>query len=165
MRIQDISSSILCCLAVCSMSFSTLNQAQADVVYTLTGVANSVDNGSLDLSPQAGIGESFTAIFKIDDTALNTGAFPGTSEFTGAITSSSIIFSGGFSSSVDFSGGTVTVSQGTTNSGINLGPPIDPENENSGFFGFFSDLPFDSAAMFTTAEIVNCFSYDEDFLN
>ena len=52
-----------------------LNQAQANVVYKPTGVANPVNDGDRNLSPQVGIGGTFTAIFEIDDTALNTGAF------------------------------------------------------------------------------------------
>lgn len=49
-------------------------------------------------------GESFTAIFNIDTTVMDSDADPEEGNYAGAVTSGSLTFSGGHVSSVDFSG-------------------------------------------------------------
>ena len=99
---------------------SLQNHAEAKVIYTFTSVFNS--RGS-DKPPIAS-GESFTAVFEIDDSVVDS--VPDDKrrgEYPGAIVSSSISFASGFTSKVDFSGGTVLVLPDHGGGGITLTSP------------------------------------------
>ena len=97
---------------------STLpNQAEARVVYTMTGVYTG-------RSPQVASGESFTAVFKIDDSVVDSNPDDSNrGEYSGAIVSNSFSFSGGYTSKVDFSGGNVVVVPDKGGGGIFLNSP------------------------------------------
>lgn len=124
--------------------FSMPNQAEAQVTYTITGFANNLgDDGTL--SPQVSIGESYTAVFAIDDSTENTGVLPGFGNYEGAITSSAITFSGGYSSTVDFAGGDVTVLQDSAGAG---GISLTSAN-GLGSILLFQSTPLDSVDLLT----------------
>ena len=123
--------------------FSTPDQAEAQVFYTIEGFANNLgpDDDGL-LSPQVVEGEAYTAVFEIDNTVANTGGF-GVGNYTGAITSSSINFSGGYISDVSFAGGNVTILQDSGGAGGVILSSPDPEGR--GNIALFQSTPFASA--------------------
>ena len=120
MRIQKNSKTIVCCFMACvagSLFFSMSNQAEAQVTYKITGIFDDTGFGS----PLVASGETFTAIFEIDDSVVDANpSDPLRGEYSGAIISSSFTFSGGFTSMVDFSGGVVTVLPDNGGGGIIL---------------------------------------------
>lgn len=153
MRIQRNSKSIVCCFMAFlagSLFFSMANQAEAQLIYTISGFAG--DTFPLGPPPVVGSGESFTATFEIDASAVD--AEPDNADrgvFTGAIISSSIEFSGGFSSTVDFSGGNIAVLNfpDSPNGGFILQTP----DEDSSIVLFTLDGVLPSDALPTEGEI------------
>ena len=87
------------------------NCLHGDVVYTITGFANTIAPDDPNLSPEVSEGESYVAEFLIDSSVLDSNSDPGVGSYAAAILSSSISFSGGYVSQVDFAGGSVTVQQ------------------------------------------------------
>ena len=146
-RIQENTKAIVYCFIACvagSMLLSMSNQANADVIYSITGFAN--NSGILGdlslLSDDVGINEAYTAVFEIDGSALDHNTPPANGIYAGAINSSSITFASGYESVVDFTGGDVIVSHDTSSTGINLISP--------GGFGnvlLVSSRAFDSDAL------------------
>ena len=101
-----------------SNDISTLpNQAEARVVYRFTGVFTR-------RSRLVAAGESFTAVFEIDDTIVDTNSSTEKGVFPNAIVSSSITFSNGYTSTVDFAGGIVLVQPDAQGAGISLTSPL-----------------------------------------
>ena len=116
-------------------------QAEAQVIYTITGVYTG-------RSPLVADGESFTAVFEIDDTIVDSN--PDDSNrglYTGAIVSSSFSFSGGYTSKVDFSGGNVIVLPDHGGGGISLNSP-----KRDGTIMLYSTKTLASDALLTAAQ-------------
>ena len=125
------------------------NQAEVQVIYTVTGVFEG-------RSPLVASGESFTAVFEIDDSVVDTNSSTEKGFFPGAILSSSITFSGGYTSTVDFAGGTVIVRKsGRISFSAPRPAPGGPGPfTTKGSFLLSSLKPFDSDALLTAAQDV-----------
>ena len=96
------------------------NQAEAKVVYTVTGIFNSRGSHKLPIAA----GESFTAVFEIDDSVVDSQPDnEKVGEYVGAIVSGSFSFAGGYTSKVDFSGGKIVVLPDNGGGGIGLNSP------------------------------------------
>ena len=152
MRIVKNSTPIVCLMALVSASlfFSTSNQADAQVTYTVTGFANNgVFTGS---SPQVGPEERYTAVFEIDDLVVDTDDSEQFGRYPDAIISSSITFEGGYTSTVDFAGGEVTIRTDEDGGGVFFNPP---DSDNNSRFLVFSFVPFETDALLVTPQVVN----------
>lgn len=102
------------------VSFSMVSgQAHADLLYTITGFANTFGDPD-ELAPEVAPGESYVAEFFVDESTPDSDASDGRGSYLGAITSSSITFSGGYTSMVDFAGGEVIIQQDIGGGAIGL---------------------------------------------
>ena len=148
MRKWNIAKAMLCCLVAAGIFLTATSQANAQLTYTVTGFANNLGPDPEELlSPQVGFGESYTAVFEIDNTVENTGASPGFGIYDGAITSSTINFSGGYTSQADFAGGQVTIVQDSGGAGL-----ISLFNSTGSAIVLASANPFDSEALLTESQ-------------
>lgn len=144
MRSWKISQTIVCCMLACGIFISASDQAHADLVYTITGFANNIgDPNDPSLAPEVQAGETYTAVFEIDDSVADSDASAGRGSYAGAILSSSITFSGGYSSMVDFTGGEVVVQQDIAGGAIGLS-----DLSGNGSIVIASFTPFASDAIF-----------------
>jgi len=123
---------------------SLQNKAEASVVFTVTGVYNNRWDGKHPVAS----GESFTAVFGIDTSVVDSKPDDeGHGAYTGAIVSSSFSFVGGFTSKVDFSGGTVSVTTDNGGGGIFLKSPA-----GDGTILIYSHETLASDALLTSAQ-------------
>ena len=160
MRIKEHSKAAVYCLMACvagSLFFSMANQAEAQIIYTVTGFANNLGPDDNLLSPQVGLEETYTAVFEIDETAVDTNSSTERGFFPNAILSSSITFSGGYTSTVDFAGGTVQV---RPSGSISFDPPRPAPDgpgpfTNKGAFLLFSSDSFESDALFSEPQEIS----------
>ena len=121
------------------------NHVNADVVYTITGYANNIGNPDDPLlSPEVEAGETYSAVFQIDDSVMDSDASSGRGSYLNAIVSSSITFSGGYSSMVDFAGGEVVIQENIGGGAIGLSSP-----SGNGSILLASFEPFPSDALVT----------------
>jgi len=118
MKVQSISKSIVSCFMICvaSLFFSTPNQVDAQITYTVTGFAGF--NG-------LGTAPGYTAVFEIDPLVADSDDDPVRGFYAGAIISSSIVFDDGLVSSVDFAGGDIQVQEDLGGGGIFVIAPED----------------------------------------
>ena len=160
MRIKKHSKAAVCCFMACvagSLFFSMADQAEAQIIYTITGFANNLGPDDELLSPQVGLEETYTAVFEIDDSVVDTNPSTERGFFPDAILSSSITFSGGYTSTVDFAGGNVLVRQ--SGSIFFDAPRAAPDGpgpfDADGGFNLFSFEPFDSDALFSEPQEIS----------
>lgn len=125
-------------MACLSLSGLESGQLYGQVVYSFTGIVNPLFNET-----EVGLGETYTALFLIDDSVADSDPGPN-ARYENAVLSSSIVFSSGFVSTVDFTGGDV---------GIDLEPNIGVfgithPTESPHGFGFTAP-----SAVFNSAEL------------
>jgi len=112
------------CVVFCFSICVSADQANGQILYTVTGFANNVgDPNSPFLAPEVSAGESYVAQFLIDTAALDSDPSSGRGEFEGAILSSTIEFSGGYNSLLDFAGGEIVVQADLAGGLISLNDP------------------------------------------
>ena len=132
------------CLGILVVAFVGLvnvDATNADLVYTIEGIANEFPDPSL--SPQVGIGESYVAEFRIDDSALDVDADPDRGDYVGAIIASSITFSGGYTSTVEYAGGDLLILRDSGGlGGVTFSPSV-----GSGTILFAGTAPFATDAI------------------
>lgn len=123
MRTESISRSFVYCFMACvagSLFFSMSNEAEAQVTYTFSGIANNLGASE---NPFVGLNEPYTATFVVDQSVADSDPSSLRGEYAGAIISSSIKFVGGYSSMVDFAGGDVIVHEANPGGGFSFDAP------------------------------------------
>lgn len=132
---------LMACLALISTFTFSSQKTFADVIYSITGVANNFGNpNDPNLSPQVQAGETYVAEFRIDTATADVDPSSTRGEYAGAIIASSIEFSGGYTSMVDFTGGDIIIQQDIAGGAVGI---FDPGGLGGLLLGSFTPFPSD----------------------
>ena len=153
MRIQKNSKSIVCCFMTCvagALFFLMSQQAEAQVTYTFSGIANNLFGDSEN--PFVGVNEPYTATFVVDQSVVDSDPSSLRGFYVGAIVSSTIEFDSGYTSLVDFAGGDVIVHEANPGGGLSFDAPGE---FTGGIILYQADnIPFESDSLFVDPGVI-----------